>query len=128
VGSGFKSRILNANGEGGRIVTLSTLKKLTERRVEMNTYQGDINNGQINVTPAAGWTAFWFESNQAWGMIHGPGDWQRIKDAYPDTDLRTAKESVSYGANVGIPYYGFRHECQGPKTLGEFFAENGMEI
>ena len=90
-------------------------------------YKGDINNGR-GVRPFPGWVPFWFESNLAWGMIHGPEDWQQIKEAYPNTDLRTAKEAATYAQVIRKPYYGFRRECEGPKTLGEFFDENGMEI
>jgi hypothetical protein len=94
------------------------------------TYQGDIHmrDDDGNIIPAKGWVPFWFEGNQAWGMIYSPGDWQRIKEAYPDTDLRMAKESIVYSQEICKPYFGFRRECEGPKTLGEFFAENGMEI
>jgi len=90
-------------------------------------YVGETNNN-LPVTLGKGWVSFWFEGNQAWGMICGPGEWQVLKKAYPNIDLRTAKESTSYGASINMPYYGFRSECEGPKTLGEFFDENGMEI
>ncbi len=91
----------------------------------MPHYHGEVDS---NITVAEGWTPFWFEGNSAWGLINGPAEWAQIKEAYPDTDLSQAKISESYSANTGIPYYGFRHECQGPKLLGEFFAENNMTI
>jgi hypothetical protein len=92
-------------------------------------YIGDVNLHHKSMGTPDGWTPFWFEANLAWGMIHGPEEWARIKEAYPEPGLlERAQESVDYGAAICKPYYGFRMECMGPKTLLDFFTENGMEI
>lgn len=76
------------------------------------------------------WKPFWLESNQAWGWIDKPSKWNRIKKSYQDTgiNISDAKESTSYAESTGAPYFGFRSECKGPGTLGEFFKKHGMAI
>jgi hypothetical protein len=72
------------------------------------------------------WRKFWFEGNMAWGLIESPEDWRRIKVAYSDINLRTARrcETLSYP----YPYFGFSSECKGKETLGEFADNNGMNL
>jgi len=74
------------------------------------------------------WVTFWFEGNQAWGEIDSPEEWERIKAAYPTTDLRTAKRATAKYETDGTPYFGFRSECKLPETLGEFADANEMII
>lgn len=74
------------------------------------------------------WVPFWFEGNQAWGLIDSPEEWERIKAAYSTTDLRTAKRAGGDYESDGTPYFGFRAECKLPETLGEFADANGISI
>ena len=76
------------------------------------------------------WKAFWFEGNQFFDWVRSPEDWERVKKAYSQdgcemtTDELLDKSREAPGADV--PKYGLRIECDGEKTLREFFAENGM--
>lgn len=77
------------------------------------------------------WTTFWFESNQFFDWVKSPEDWEKVKAAYSqpgsllsvDLLLDQAREAAPKGAH---PKFGIRLECDGDKTLREFFAENGM--
>jgi len=76
------------------------------------------------------WTPFYYESNQYFGWIESPTDWEKVKTAYSQrggiltTDELLDKSHVAPGA----PHikYGLRSECDGDKTLREFFTEQGM--
>ena len=82
------------------------------------------------------WKRFWFEGNQFFDYIESMDDWQRLRDAYPDdTDetLLDAKEatykgSLSQEERDANPKYGFRWECDGERTLRDFFAANNMTL
>jgi len=74
------------------------------------------------------WVQFWFDGNQAWGLIDSPEEWERVKEAYPTTDLRKAKRASNNYETNGTPYFGFRMECILPETLGEWADANGMKI
>jgi hypothetical protein len=74
------------------------------------------------------WTPFYFEGNEAWGLIEKPEDWERIKREYaahaPYTDLKSALRGKDYSE----PRFGFYAEYAGPQTLGEWAKEQGMEL
>jgi len=70
------------------------------------------------------WTPFWFEGNLAWGKISTAKEWERIKVAYPNMDLSKVKNNP----RSSTPYFGFKSECNGNKTLDEFFKKNCMKI
>ena len=77
------------------------------------------------------WTRFWFEGNQYFNYVNGPEDWEKVKTAYSQEGCETSVDEILDKARVceresGPPKYGFAIECDGPKTLREFFAENGM--
>jgi hypothetical protein len=79
------------------------------------------------------WTRFWFESNRFFNYVNSPEDWEKVKAAFADPEwqptstvdelLDKAKVCPREGKP---PKYGFAIECDGDKTLREFFAENGM--
>ena len=72
------------------------------------------------------WIPFWFEGNSAWGMIDSPGEFERIKKAYHGSDCRSAKRAGGDYESNGIPYFGYRAECIGAETLGEWADKNGI--
>ena len=80
----------------------------------------------ISDEPTQKWSPFWFEGNNAWGRIESPEDWERIKRAYPDTDLTKASQYIN--STLNVPYYGFAFECNSQNKLGDFFTENEMTI
>lgn len=82
------------------------------------------------------WKTFYFDGNQAFGVVDSPAEWERIKATYREfakigscaspADLLTARNCPR---EIGLtPKFGFVIECDGPQTLGEFFAENGMDV
>lgn len=85
-------------------------------------------------TPA--WKRFFFEGNQAWGLIDSARDWKRIVAAYedrlrdepdflrnarvdPETLLQTSRRAIAFGFDL---------EHIGPLTLGEWADTNGMSL
>lgn len=78
------------------------------------------------------WTRFWFEGNRYFSWINGPEDWEKVKAAYSEEDWNpqwTVDEILDKAKVCPTsphPKYGFARECDGDKTLREFFAENGM--
>lgn len=83
----------------------------------------------------AGWVAFFFEANLAFGRVENPAKWQLVRNVYEDSVLRGAK-FASYGnANKTpadlrlneLPNFGLRWEHQGKLTLEVWAKENGME-
>lgn len=79
------------------------------------------------------WVPFHFEGNMWFGMVHGPKEWAELIETY-------AKQNTTVAELMGArecprdtvrqkdwpPKYGFAIECDGSKTLGKFFEENGM--
>ena len=84
------------------------------------------------------WVPFYFDGNQAWGLVDSPAEWERIKTAYREFAKRGAcasPEELLDATNCPYtrpdmpPMFGFVVEClDGTKTLREFFAEHGMEV
>ena len=73
------------------------------------------------------WKTFYFDGNDAWGKIDSRKEWERIKEAYKGTDLSVCRR-CDFAKKEGRDKFGFRAECSGEDTLGEFFAENNMEM
>lgn len=82
------------------------------------------------------WIPFFFESNQFFDTIKDMSGWQKLREAYPhmtDDELLDAKEAT-YGGTLGQherdenPKYGFRWECDGERTLRDFFDAHGMSL
>lgn len=74
------------------------------------------------------WTLFWFDGNLGFGVISSPEDWERIVTAYSG-DLRgllAAKEDPD--TQRGLPSFGFYLEYNGQRTLGEWAAQQGMDL
>lgn len=79
------------------------------------------------------WTPFYFDGNQAFGLVDTPQEWERIKTAYRSNpgghatpaELLTARNCPR---ERGCAKFGFVVECDGPLTLGQFFAQHGMEV
>ena len=83
------------------------------------------------------WTTFYFDGNQAWGLVDSPAEWERIKTAYREFSKHGACASPAElletrnctDRREGLPpLFGFVVECNGPLALGEFFAQHGMEV
>lgn len=82
------------------------------------------------------WKRFWFEGNQFFNWVESPADWEKVKKAYSypgaeqstDELLDKCRESDREGREAkGIdPKFGFARECNGKRTLREFFDEHGM--
>ena len=76
------------------------------------------------------WVRFWYESNQYFGWIENPADWEKVKTAYSSPGVTLSTDELLDKSRVapGAPHikYGLRRECDGDKTLREFFAENKM--
>lgn len=77
------------------------------------------------------WVPFWFEGNMWFGMVDSPKKWAELIETYSEVkysvaDLMEAKECVRSKLNKACPKFGFAIECNGTKTLGNFFQENGM--
>lgn len=68
---------------------------------------------------------FWFEGNMAFGEC--PREWDRIKAAYPNTDLRKALACESSLNQNHLPSFGFYSEHKGQMTLGEFMDKHGIK-
>lgn len=83
---------------------------------------------------ASPWKIFYFDGNQAWGLIESPEEWQRIVGEYKahsDTEpdfLRRARFNPRSVKESGIPAFGFYGEYTGPLTLGEWADQNGMSL
>lgn len=75
--------------------------------------------------PDKKWEAFWFEGNSAWGWMFNREEWERVKKEYKD-DCRDAKRAQPPYDKPGRPYFGYRAECVGPETLGEWADKNGI--
>lgn len=80
------------------------------------------------------WVPFWWESNQTWGRIESPEDWEKVFDCYgkpgvaSHEQLGTAQEAEE-GHGRGdskIPKFGFRAECNGDLTLKDWADANQM--
>jgi hypothetical protein len=77
------------------------------------------------------WIPFKFEGNMWFGLVASPKEWAELLDAYVKVnynlaDLMSAKECIREAKEGRVPKYGFAIECDGEKTLGKFFEENGM--
>jgi hypothetical protein len=80
------------------------------------------------------WTPFWWESNQTWGKIESPEDWEKVVACYGKPgvatldQLATAQEAPEgHGRNEAkIPKFGFRIECNGDLTLKDWADANQM--
>jgi hypothetical protein len=80
------------------------------------------------------WTRFWFEGNHYFHWVNDREDWEKVKAAYNSEWIQLTVDDllnvrVCTSATEGSrPYhkYGFASECNGDKTLREFFKENGM--
>lgn len=78
------------------------------------------------------WVSFYFDGNQAFGIVDSPAEWERIKQAYRDAsgghatpaDLLTARNCPR---ERGLPKFGFVVECDGPQSLWDFFLQHGMD-
>ena len=77
------------------------------------------------------WKSFWFESDLFFEKIHNVDGWKRLRAAYPkltDDQLLDARDgSLSLEQSLNEPVYGFKKECDGDKTLRDFFKSNGMK-
>ena len=82
------------------------------------------------------WKPFYFDGNQAFGLCDTPAEWERVKSAYREfakigacaspAELLSCLECPRNRRDE-TPRFGFMVECVGPRTLREFFAENGMD-
>lgn len=72
------------------------------------------------------WENFYFEGNQAWGLISNKKEWQRIKEAYKGSgvDLSRARRNP----NRNIPAFGFYSEYTSDDKLGKFAEIHDMDI
>ena len=72
------------------------------------------------------WKKFYFEGNQAWGLIKNKEEWQRIKKAYEGSgvDLATARRNQ----DRDIPAFGFYAEYTSDARLGGFAEIHAMDI
>lgn len=71
------------------------------------------------------WKTFYFEGNQAWGIIDSPAEWKRIKKAYVDTmvDLTSARKNP----NSDTDSFGFHYKYDGIDLI-EFGKDNNMDL
>jgi len=71
------------------------------------------------------WKTFYFEGNQAWGIIDSPVEWERIKKMYENTsvDLTAARKNP----NSEIDSFGFHYEYDGIDLI-EFAKANDMDL
>ena len=82
------------------------------------------------------WVPFFFESNLFFGRINGMDDWNRMREAHLDKDddqLLEAREATYNGTRSTSdmernPHFGFRTECDGDRTLLDFFIINNMSL
>lgn len=80
------------------------------------------------------WPTFWFETNDAWGLVDGPEAWKEMRANWNKGGHRMAPDEI-YSAKAAdlddpadVPNFGTRAEHLGGKmTLGEFFDQNGVD-
>lgn len=72
---------------------------------------------------------FWFEGNLYFNSVESFDDLKMVLVAYDGTETVDAFfDKARNNPNSKDPYYGFRRECSGDKTLRQFFQENGIEL
>ena len=90
------------------------------------------------------WTPFYFDGNQAFGLVDSRSEWERIKNVYREAgktcgcatpaellEARNCPRESLLGMQLrgvmGVPKFGFVVECCGDQTLGQFFERNGID-
>lgn len=78
------------------------------------------------------WKAFYFDGNHAWGRIYNEGRWHWLIDKHLSawdglTDGEVIERLMNARASRLPDSFGFYEEYNEPKTLREFFDENGMD-
>ncbi|HUW90040.1 MAG TPA: hypothetical protein VMV43_05920 [Candidatus Nanopelagicaceae bacterium] len=76
------------------------------------------------------WKKFWFEGNRYFGLVDSPEKWEDLKETYKDNFCEDLKGlfSAKRDESSDTDKFGFRSECRGRETLGEFFKKNGMIV
>ena len=81
------------------------------------------------------WVPFFFEGNLFFGRIEEPEEWDELRAAYSDMtdDQLLDAKFATYGGSTDqaerrVKKYGFRHECDGERTLRDHFTEHGMTV
>lgn len=76
------------------------------------------------------WKIFWFEGNQAFGMVDSPEAWERIRNAYAlrsgYIDLKNARYCEGSGDEGNVPNFGFYGEHQGALLLWQWAKRHNM--
>lgn len=80
------------------------------------------------------WPVFWFETNDAWGLVDSPAAWAEMRANWNkgghglgEDEIYHAKSTASTDSG-DTPNFGTRAEHLGGKiTLGEFFDQNGVD-
>ncbi|MBI4118483.1 MAG: hypothetical protein HY455_03045 [Parcubacteria group bacterium] len=76
------------------------------------------------------WTTFWFEGNQAFGIVDSASKWHRVVRAYSEQGgvdfLRGAKSNPHTVRDM--PSFGFAAEYTGPETLGDWADKKGVAL
>jgi len=78
------------------------------------------------------WSSFFFEGNMWFGYVDSPDKWVELLETYAEqrmsfSDLMEARECARNEFHPTLPpKFGFAIECDGKRTLGDFFEENGM--
>ena len=78
-----------------------------------------------SIKPKPNWKPFYFEGNQAWGVIDSPAKWRRILEAYKGATTADPYKAQR-GLDGSIPKFGFYIEYTGPETLEQWAETNGM--
>ena len=81
------------------------------------------------------WQPFFFESNDCFGWIHSPKEWEDVKKFHSISYLEKAKRWMRFDPvhpekryNCKHPYFGYSLKCKGEQTLGDFFIKYDMEM
>ncbi len=72
---------------------------------------------------------FYFEGNLYFDYVKSFNDLKKVLQAYEGTEtIDYLLDNAHNNPNSEDPYYGFRRECSGDKTLRQFFAENDIVL
>lgn len=72
---------------------------------------------------------FWFEGNLWFNYVKSFEDLENVLKAYKGTEtVDDFFDKAKNATHTEKPYYGFRRECDGEKTLRQFLIENGINM